>query len=223
MSYAKAVYSVFLLVFLESHLDFPEEWYLQPLFFLVRSSGSGPRRFGRPARVPDVHEKTATPGGITWSHRYTRPRRGGRRRQGGLPRDSRVIELHEAVVAIEESMDSPLLDEVYDLGVPVIHGNGRSEKVLKQAGRGRGPLGHHHDQRRPHEPRRRLTARDINPDAKIVVRLFDETLAKKISGAFLHARDLDRAGLGPGVRRRGDGPEGLPTAELAGGRSSWRT
>ncbi|MGE3821743.1 MAG: potassium transporter, partial [Isosphaeraceae bacterium] len=35
VGYAKAVYSVFLMVFLESGLEFPEEWYLQPLFFLV--------------------------------------------------------------------------------------------------------------------------------------------------------------------------------------------
>src|SRR5262249_56187413 len=29
-----------------------------------------------------------------------------------------------------------------------------------------------------------ITARDLNPDAKIVIRLFDETLAIKVAGAF---------------------------------------
>src|SRR6185312_8678669 len=41
VSYAKACYAVFLLVFLESGLDFPDEWYLQPFFFLVPIVGLG--------------------------------------------------------------------------------------------------------------------------------------------------------------------------------------
>ena len=35
VGYARAFYTVFMMVFLESGLDFPDEWYLQPLFFLV--------------------------------------------------------------------------------------------------------------------------------------------------------------------------------------------
>ena len=30
------------MIFLESSLDFPDEWYLQPLFFLSRSWAWGP-------------------------------------------------------------------------------------------------------------------------------------------------------------------------------------
>jgi hypothetical protein len=41
VSFAKACYSVFLLIFLESGLDFPDEWYLQPLFFLLPIVGLG--------------------------------------------------------------------------------------------------------------------------------------------------------------------------------------
>ena len=35
LSYAEACYGIFLLIFLEPYLDFPNEWYLQPVFFLV--------------------------------------------------------------------------------------------------------------------------------------------------------------------------------------------
>ena len=35
VSYGQAFYAVFLMIFIESGLAFPDEWYLQPLFFLV--------------------------------------------------------------------------------------------------------------------------------------------------------------------------------------------
>ena len=41
LSYARACHAVFLLIFLESSLDFPDEWYLQPLFFLLPIVGLG--------------------------------------------------------------------------------------------------------------------------------------------------------------------------------------
>src|SRR5262245_16053663 len=41
VGYARAFYSMFLMIFLESGLDFPDEWYLQPLFFLVPLVGLG--------------------------------------------------------------------------------------------------------------------------------------------------------------------------------------
>ena len=41
LSFARACHGVFLMIFLESSLDFPEEWYLQPLFFLFPVLGLG--------------------------------------------------------------------------------------------------------------------------------------------------------------------------------------
>ena len=35
LPFARACHAVFLMIFLESSLDFPDEWYLQPLFFLL--------------------------------------------------------------------------------------------------------------------------------------------------------------------------------------------
>src|SRR5438309_483211 len=37
----KAMHSVFMLIFLNSELEFPDEWYLQPLFFIVPLLGLG--------------------------------------------------------------------------------------------------------------------------------------------------------------------------------------
>ncbi len=35
LPFARACHAVFLLIFLESSIEFPDEWYLQPLFFLL--------------------------------------------------------------------------------------------------------------------------------------------------------------------------------------------
>jgi Trk K+ transport system NAD-binding subunit len=68
--------------------------------------------------------------------------------------------------------------------VPVIQGNGRNEKVLAQAGvpRARAVIAATSDDLANIDAG--LTARDLNPTARIVVRLFDESLARKITGAF---------------------------------------
>src|SRR4051812_22064312 len=41
LPYTEVCFGVFLLVFLEPYLDFPDEWYLQPVFFLVPIVGLG--------------------------------------------------------------------------------------------------------------------------------------------------------------------------------------
>src|SRR5262249_48390069 len=41
VSLSRAIYAVFLMVFSNSSLDYPDEWYLQPLFYLVPIIGLG--------------------------------------------------------------------------------------------------------------------------------------------------------------------------------------
>ena len=41
LDFPEACYGVFMLIFLESYLDFPDEWYLQPSFFLLPIVGLG--------------------------------------------------------------------------------------------------------------------------------------------------------------------------------------
>jgi Trk K+ transport system NAD-binding subunit len=95
-----------------------------------------------------------------------------------------LVELKETVVAVEVLSEPPLLDEIHDLGVPVIQGNGRNEKVLAQAGvaQARAVILTTSDDLTNIDAG--LTARTLNPSATVVVRLFDESLAHRISGAF---------------------------------------
>jgi Trk K+ transport system NAD-binding subunit len=186
VSYGRAFYAVFLMIFLESGLDFPDEWYLQPLFFLVPVVGLGALAdsvvrlaylmFTKKQRLPEwqrimasLYRNHVVVVGIS---------------RVGLQVVRGLIELDERVVAVEQEGEAPLLEEVYDLGVPVVRGNVRSAKTLTQAGV-------------PHATAvvlatgedlwnidAALTARDLNPHARIVLRLFDESLAAKVTGAF---------------------------------------
>ena len=121
-----------------------------------------------------------------------------------------LLELRETVVAIEMASGSPLLGELFDKGVPVIQGNARQSSVLEQAGvrQARAVIITTSDDLTNLDAA--ITARELNANAKIVIRLFDETLATKVAGRLLDADNLDISGGRARVHRRGDRPEDLP-------------
>ena len=121
-----------------------------------------------------------------------------------------LLELRESVVAIEMASGSPLLGELFDKGVPVIQGNARQSSVLEQAGvrQARAVIVTTSDDLTNLDAA--ITARELNRDAKIVIRLFDETLATKVAGAFSMPTISTSQVAAPGVHRRGDRAEDLP-------------
>jgi Trk K+ transport system NAD-binding subunit len=186
VSYARAFHAVFLMVFLESGLDFPDEWYLQPFFFLVPIIGLG--------AVADSVVRLAF---LMFTQKQNLPE--WQRMVASLYRKhivvvgvgkvgyqiiKELITLRESVVAVDMAGESLLIDDIRDLGVPLIHGNARYHKTLEQAGvaKARAVILATNDDLANLDSA--LTARDINPKARIVLRLFDETLARKIEGAF---------------------------------------
>lgn len=187
LAYLEACYSVFLLIFLEPYLDFPDEWYLQPLFFLVPILGLGAvadslvrlayLMFTRKSRLPEWQRMMAS---LYRDHVIV---------VGvgkvGFQIIKGILTLREPVVAVERpGADSALLEEILDLGVPLIRGDGRTAKTLEQAGiaHTRAVILATSDDLTNLDAG--LTARDLNDQARIVLRLFDESLAAKIAGAF---------------------------------------
>jgi Trk K+ transport system NAD-binding subunit len=186
LSYLEACYAVFMLVFLEPYLDFPEEWYLQPVFFLLPIIGLGAvadsvvrlayLTFAKKTKLPEWQRMVAS------LHRnhivVVGVGKVGYRVIKGL------LALGERIVAIERVDSSLLLDEVLDLGVPVIKGDGRQRKILEQAGvaEARAAILATEDDLANLDAA--LTARDIQPGIRLVLRLFDDTLAVKVAGAF---------------------------------------
>jgi Trk K+ transport system NAD-binding subunit len=188
LSYPEACYAVFMLIFLEPYLDFPEEWYLQPLFFLLPVIGLG--------AVADSLVRLAY---LIFSRKNRLPE--WQRMVASLHRDHTIVvgigpvgyqivqglaELHEPVVAVqrEEARDPALLETIVDSGVPLIRGDGRAVKTLEQAGvrKARAIILATSDDLTNLDAG--LTARDLNPAIRVVLRLFDESLASKVHGAF---------------------------------------
>jgi Trk K+ transport system NAD-binding subunit len=94
----------------------------------------------------------------------------------------------EEVVGIDMEAEPALYEEVQELGIPLIHGNGRQRKVLEQAGvpRAKSVVLATSDDLANIDAA--LTARELNSQCRIVIRLFDETLVNKIGPAFsMHA------------------------------------
>lgn len=187
LSYGEACYGVFLAIFLESYLKFPQEWYLQPWFFLLPIVGLG--------AVADSLIRLAY---LALARKQNLPE--WQNMVASLYRDHVVVvgvgkvgfeiiqgllALHEAVVAVERpNAESSLLTEVSDAKVPIIRGDGRSRIILERAGvaSARAVVFATSDDLTNLDGG--LTALDINPRTRIVLRLFDETLAGKIQGAF---------------------------------------
>ncbi len=187
LSYGEACYGIFLAIFLESYLKFPREAYLQPLFFLLPIIGLG--------AVADSLVRLAY---LMFARKQNLPE--WQRMVAALYRDHTVVvgigkvgyeiikgllDLREPVVAIERpGTDSTLIDEIIHLQVPILHGDGRARLTLERAGvaHARAVVLATSDDLANLDAG--LTAFDLNPKARIILRLFDESLAKKVRGAF---------------------------------------
>lgn len=187
LGYLHACHAVFMLIFLESALDFPTEWYLQPLFFLLPIIGLGAvadsvvrlafLMFTRKQKLQEWQRMVAS----LYRNHVVVVGVG----KVGYQIIKGLLELREPVVAIElETKTSALMEELLDRGVPILQGNGRNQKSLEQAGVAEAKavvLATSDDLANLDAA---LTARDLNPNVRIVLRLFDETLAAKVGGAF---------------------------------------
>ncbi len=186
LGFLEAAYGVFMLIFMESALEFPGEWYLQPLWFLMPIVGLGAVAesfvrlgylvFARKEKLQEWHVMNAS---VLRDHFVV----AGVGKVGArIIKD--LLQLGEAVVGVDLKKEGALIDEVIDLGVPVIQGNCRLRKTLEEASvaRARSLILVTDDDLANLDGA--LTAREIRSDVHVVLRIFDETLAKRVAGAF---------------------------------------
>ena len=186
VDYTEACWIAFTLIFMQPTVDFPKEWFLRPLFFLLPIIGLGAVAdsllrvgfllFAQKRRLPEWQRMVAS---LYRNHIVVvGVGKVGYRIIMGL------MALREPVVAVEKRPDAEFLDEVDNLGVPVISGNGRHRKILEEAGvaRGRAIILATDDDLANIDAA--LTARQINPAIRVVLRLFDDTLAAKFASRF---------------------------------------
>ncbi len=190
LSYAEAIYATFTLIFLETSLRFPRVWYLQIFFFLIPVVGlsliaNGVVRFGvmlfnKQTRREEWQVAIAS----TYS---------GHVIVCGLGRDGyRVVEqllkFREDVVGIERNEQGQFLDVIRNLRVPVIISDARRPGALSKAGVERATAVVICTEDDLVNLTIALEARELNPNIRVVMRMFDAELAQKMEKVFgIHA------------------------------------
>lgn len=186
LPYGKACFGAFMLIFVQPSMEFPRQWYVQALFYLIPILGLGA-----------VADSVVRLGYLVFSSK--------RKLQEwwimeastcrnhvvlcGLGRVGyrivhELLAARQQVVAIEKNADSVFIEEVQDLDVPVLIGEARLRKNLQLANleHARAIILATNDDLANLDAA--LTAREIKPDIKVVLRLFDDTLATKVAAQF---------------------------------------
>jgi Trk K+ transport system NAD-binding subunit len=186
LSYIKACFGVFMLIFVQPSLEFPDQWYDQALFFIIPIVGLGAVAdsvvrlgyliFSRKQKLQEWWIMEAS----TYRNHIVLCGLG----RVGYRIVEELLAAKEQVVAIEKDGDSMFVEEMQDRGVPVLVGEARLKKNLIQANLqdARAIILATNDDLANLDAA--LTAREIKPEINVVLRLFDDTLATKVAAQF---------------------------------------
>jgi Trk K+ transport system NAD-binding subunit len=182
----EALYGVFAMIFFQGNIPFPKEWYFQIFYFIVPILGlgviaDGVIRFGtmlfnKRNRMEEWQVALAS----TFRDHVVVCGVG----RVGYRVIHELVKMDVDVVAIERSATCTFLPDVRSQDVPVVMGDARHPQVLRQAGvdRARAIVAATEDD--PANLEIALNAQEMNPRIRVVLRLFNENLAEKVSGAF---------------------------------------
>lgn len=95
-----------------------------------------------------------------------------------------LVDFGQEVVGIEKDPRSPFLDRIYRMGVPVILGEANDPEILEQAGVKRAQavvVATNNDLLNLDIA---MHVRELNPNARLVLRLFDAELAERVGRAL---------------------------------------
>lgn len=181
-----ALHATFALIFFETLLPFPEQWYLQILFFIIPILGlvtlaDGVLRFGTA-----LVNKQAR--GQKWQVAMASTFKGhviicgvGR---VGYRVIVELLKFGREVVAIEREPDGRFVDKAKGLGVAVIAADARRSSYLIQAGVERADAIIPCTDDELANLDIALEAREQNPSIKVVMRMFDTDLARRVEKGF---------------------------------------
>lgn len=186
LPYVESCFGIFMLVFVQPNLKFPDQWYNQALFFIIPIVGLGAVAdsvvrlgyliFSRKQKLQEwwIMEASTLRNHVVLC---------GLGRVGyRIARE--LIAAKEPMVAIEKNSDSMFVEEMQDAGVPVLIGEARLKKNLLLANleHARAIILATDDDLTNLDAA--LTAREIKPEIRVVLRLFDDTLADKVATQF---------------------------------------
>jgi Trk K+ transport system NAD-binding subunit len=186
MTYSDAIYATFTLIFFEPVLDYPDQWYLQILFYLIPILGlaviaDGVIRFGAAL----VNKQTR---GQKWqaamASTYNRHIIICGLGKVGYRITLELLKFGREIVAVEIDGDARFITHVLDLGVPVIVGDARRPENLIKAGVQQADAIVPASADELTNLDVALHARELNPNIKVVLRMFDPDLARRVETGF---------------------------------------
>ncbi len=184
--FSEALYATFALIFFETVLTFPEQWYLQALFFVIPILGlaaiaDGVLHFGAALINKQTRgEKWQVAMASTYNNHVIVCGIG----KLGYRVTLQLLEFGRDVVGIETNPEGRFLEKTRALGIPLIIANARrSENLIKAGVKQADAIIPCTDDELTNLDIA-LDARELNPDIKVILRLFDADLAKRVGKGF---------------------------------------
>ena len=181
-----SIYNVLLLTFLQNAEDFPEQWYLEFFYFFMPIIGIiivshgvadfGLMLFNRRARGKEWEMAVAS----TYSNHHILVGLG----HLGFRVARSLCDMEEDVVVIEANPSAELVASVKRMGIPVIDDNASREPTLEAAGIKRARSIVLCTQNDSLNLQIALKARHLNPNIRVVLRIFDDEFAQSLHEQF---------------------------------------
>jgi voltage-gated potassium channel len=186
LGWREASYATFMLLLAETPLPFPHTLWLQILFFITPIIGlavaaDGVLRFGV-ALFNRRERKEAWQMAVASTYRNHVVVCG--LGKVGYRVTKELLRLGEEVVGIECDADIPFLEELQQLDVPVLLGDARTRDMLEKAQISEASAVVACTQDDLTNLDIALDARELKPDIKVVMRMFDGKLAEKVRRGF---------------------------------------
>jgi voltage-gated potassium channel len=197
LSFSEALHATFSLIFFEQVLEYPQQWYLQPFFYLIPIAGlvvvaDGIVRFGaalfnKQARGQQWQVAMAS----TYNNHVIICGMG----KVGYRTALELRKFGRDVVGIERDPEARFVESAQSLGIPLILADARRSENLRKAGVERADAIIPATDDELTNLDIALDAREINPGIKVVLRLFDPDLARRVERGFGIQTAISTSGL----------------------------
>ncbi len=185
-SFSEALHATFALVFFETLLPFPKQWYLQALFFIIPIVGlavvaDGLLRFGVALLNKQARgQKWQVAMASTYSNHIIVCGMG----KVGYRVTLQLLRFDQEVVVIEINPQGRFVEKARAWGIPLIIANARrSENIIKAGVKRADAIIPCTDDELTNLDIA-LDARELNPGIKVVMRMFDADLARRVEQGF---------------------------------------
>jgi Trk K+ transport system NAD-binding subunit len=186
LPYVDAVYATFSLIFFETLLPFPDEWYIQILFFIIPILGlvavaDGVLRFsGALVNKKSRGQQWQVAMASTYSNHIIVCGAG----KIGYRVILELLKYEQDVVVIEVNENGRFIEKIKNLGIPLLIADARRSETIIKAGVQKADAIIPATDNELANLDIALDAREINPDIKVVLRMFDGDLARRVEKGF---------------------------------------